>query len=126
MQRASWIVALAGLLLSGASMAVEPGICKSMCDTERSSCKAKAEERASEERDGPIVIEPRQRNELARTAEKTQGEMHAVTANNAAGVQGRRVRLRSACEDTYARCTRGCASEAAPVSPVFVKRPATH
>ena len=122
MQR-GWMLALAGLLWSGASLAADPGICKSMCDAERKTCNARAEEHANDERNGPIVIEPRQRNEIARTAEKTQVETSAARANEQAGAQGRRMRYRTACDDAYARCTRGCASEATPVSPVIIKRP---
>lgn len=122
----TWIAALLGCLLSGAGLAAEPGICKSVCDTERSTCKANVRDLALEKYDGPIVVEAQRRNELARTAELTQGGARVQRVEDQAGVQTRETRLRSACEDKYARCTRACTAEAVPDSPVFVKRPRTN
>ena len=122
MQRGSWIVALAALCLSGAASAAEPGICKSVCDTERRSCKANVDDLAAEKYEGPIVVEPRERNGLARTAQQTQGGPDVRLVENQGGVQDRRMRYRAACEDKYARCTRACSAPANPDSPVIVKR----
>ncbi|QNA89332.1 hypothetical protein G4G28_14175 [Massilia sp. Dwa41.01b] len=100
-------------------------MCKSVCDSERRSCKADIHGLAREEYDGPIMLESRQRNEIARTAEKTQVPSPATRATEQRNTDTRRMRYAAACEDKYARCTRSCTIEAAPQSEVLVKKPAT-
>lgn len=125
MQRFALVGVVFGFLLSNASLAAEPSMCKSLCDGERRSCKAEVNDLAKEEFDGPIMIESRERNEIARTAARTQQPSPANIANERRNVDSRRMRYAAACEDTYARCTRSCTIEATPESPVIVKRPAS-
>jgi len=123
MQRVTLMGVVLGFLLSNTSLAAEPGMCKSLCDSERRSCKAETHDLAREEFDGPIMLESRERNALARTAARTQAPSSAERATERTNVDTRRMRYAAACEDKYARCTRSCAIEAAPASEVLVKRP---
>ena len=119
MRRASFLLALTGMLLSTAGLAAEPSFCASVCDSERRACRADVQQLAAEDRDGLLAMQ--ERNQLARTAAKTQGPSHASLANERSGVQARRIGRTAACEDTYRRCTRSCQAPAV-ASPVLTPR----
>lgn len=106
MRRGSFMLALAGLLLSTASLAAEPSFCASVCDSERRACRADVQQLAAEDGDG--LLNMAERNQIARTAAKTQSPSSATLAGERAGVQSRRVQRIGACEETYLRCARAC------------------
>ena len=106
MRRGSFMLALTGLLLSTASLAAEPSFCSSVCDSERRACRADVQQLAAE--DGEGLLNMTERNQLARTAAKTQSPSSATLAGERSGVQARRIQRTAACEDTYLRCTRAC------------------
>jgi hypothetical protein len=123
MRLASLIVTLAGMLLSHAALAADPGFCHSVCDSERRACKADVAQLAAEDGEGLLVMQ--EKNQLARTAARTGApSTEAVRAGEHSAVQNRRIQRTAACESTYQRCERSCrASEAkAPVSPIFTPR----
>lgn len=122
MRRGSWIVVVLGLLFAKKGLAQEAAFCKPACSEEQRVCKQNGRGLAADHGDG-VQLMP-QRNELARTAEKTQGASHAQLAGERAGEQSRRMRHDEACEASYARCTRACAVPAAPApdSPVLTNR----
>lgn len=119
MRRASFLLALTGMLLSSAGLAAEPSFCASVCDSERRACRADVQQLAAEDGDGLLAMH--ERNPLARTATKTQGPSHASLANERSSVQERRIKRTAACEDTYLRCTRSCQAPAV-ASPVLRPR----
>ena len=106
MRRGSFMLALAGLLLSTASLAAEPSFCASVCDSERRACRADVQQLAAE--DGEGLLNMAERNQIARTAAKTQTPSSATLAGERAGVQTRRMQRTAACEETYLRCSRAC------------------
>jgi hypothetical protein len=106
MRRGSFMLALTGLLLSTASLAAEPSFCSSVCDSERRACRADVQQLAAE--DGEGLLNMAERNQLARTAAKTQSPSSATLAGERSSVQTRRIQRIGACEETYLRCTRGC------------------
>ena len=106
MRRGSFMLALAGLLLSTASLAAEPSFCSSVCDSERRACKADVQQLAAE--DGEGLLNMAERNQIARTAAKTQTPSPATLAGERASVQTRRIQRIGACEQTYLRCARAC------------------
>ena len=115
MRCGSFVLALTSLFLSGASLAAEPSFCSSVCDSERRACRADLQERAAEDGNKGLLNIP-ERNQLARTAAKTQSPSSAEQAGTHAGVQTRRLSRIGACDDTYQRCTRECKTPAAAVT----------
>lgn len=119
--RTPFLLALIGMLISSASLAVEPSFCASVCDSERRACRADVQQLAAEDGDGLLVMQ--ERNQLARTAAKTHSPSHATLAGERSSVQARRISRTAACEDTYRRCTRSCkASDPALASPILTPR----
>jgi hypothetical protein len=106
MRRGSFMLALAGLLLSTASLAAEPSFCASVCDSERRACRADVQQLAAE--DGEGLLNMAERNQIARTAAKTQTPSSATLAGERASLQTRRIQRIGACEQTYLRCARAC------------------
>ena len=106
MRRGSFMLALTGLLLSTASLAAEPSFCSSVCDSERRACRADVAQLAAE--DGEGLLNMAERNQIARTASKTQSPSSATLAGERASLQTRRIKRTAACEETYLRCTRAC------------------
>jgi len=99
-----------GMMWTGASLAAEPGLCKSMCDADKRECRAHAHTLAAGHADG--FLEMPERNPMARDAQ-TQVTTQASRALENAGTQSRRMDYAGACDDTYLRCTRACAAPAA-------------
>jgi hypothetical protein len=123
MRLASLIVTLAGALFSQAALAAFPGLCQSVCDSERRSCKANVQQLATEDGEGLLVMQ--EKNQLARTAARTgTPSPEPVRAGEQAAVQNRRIQRTAACESTYERCERGCRAPeaeapAAPMAPML-------
>lgn len=114
MRRESFVLAVTSLLLSSASLAAGPSFCSSVCDSERRACRADVQARAAEDGEGLFNIP--ERNQLARTAAKTQSPLAGDQAGARASVQTRRLSRIGACDDTYQRCTRECKAPAAAVT----------
>ena len=108
-----------GMLVSNASLAAEPSFCASVCDSERRACRADVQQLAAEDGEGLFVMQ--ERNQLKRTAAKTQSPSPAALANERSSVQARRIGRNATCEDTYRRCTRSCQAPAS-ASPVLTPR----
>ena len=110
MRRTSSMLALLGLLFSNAALAAEPLFCSSVCDSERRACRADVQQLAAEDGDGLLAMQ--ERNQLARTAAKTQSPSQAALAGERSGIQARRIQRTAACEETYRRCTLTCSAPA--------------
>jgi len=119
MRRGALLLALMGMLFSTAALAAEPSFCTSVCDSERRACRTDVQQLAAEDGDGLLVME--ERNQLARTAARTQTPSAAALAGARSDVQTRRIQRTAACEETYRRCIKSCQTPAA-VSPVFLPR----
>jgi hypothetical protein len=119
MRRGPLLLALMGMLFSTATLAAEPSFCTSVCDSERRACKTDVQQLAAEDGDGLLVM--KERNDLARTAARTQTPSAAALAGERSNVQTRRIQRTAACEDTYRRCTKSCQAPAS-ASPVLVPR----
>lgn len=90
---------------SGAGVADEPAFCKSVCASERTTCRAEAQARLQKE--GLLPTDTPEKNPFARTAQ-VQMRSDDAGALAHAGDQHRRMAGASACEDGYRRCTRAC------------------
>ena len=87
------------------SFAEEPAFCKSVCSSERTSCRANAQARLQKE--GLLPTDAPEKNPFARTAQ-VQMRSDDAGALERAGDQHRRMAGAGACEDAYQRCVRGC------------------
>nr|WP_314545371.1 hypothetical protein [uncultured Massilia sp.] len=107
MKRFAVLMILLGL--SSASFAEEPAFCKSVCASEKTTCRADAQ--ASEKSEGLLPTNVPEKNPFARTAQ-IQVRSDDGGALEKAGNDHRRMSRVGACEDTYQRCTRGCGTSA--------------
>lgn len=107
---------LLGLVIAGATAAQtvarpgqDPAFCRSMCASEQNACRADARVQPQEER--LAANDPADRNPFARTA---QGQVPRtdMRALDAVGDENRKQQRLGACDATYQRCTRGCATAA--------------
>lgn len=107
MKRLAVLMMLLGF--SSASFAEEPAFCKSVCSSERTSCRANAQARLQKE--GLLPTDTPEKNPFARTAQ-VQMRSDDAGALERAGDQHRRMAGAGACEESYQRCTRGCSAPA--------------
>jgi hypothetical protein len=104
------IVVLMVLLGFGStSFAEEPAFCKSVCGSERNTCRIDAQ--ASEKSEGLLPTSVPEKNPFARTAQ-LQMRSDDGGALDKAGNDQRRMSRVGACDETYQRCTRGCSKSA--------------
>ena len=103
MKRLAVLMMLLGF--SSASFAEEPAFCKSVCSSERTSCRAGAQARLQKE--GLLPTDVPEKNPFARTAQ-VQMRSDDAGALERSGDQHRRMAGAGACEDAYQRCVRGC------------------
>lgn len=104
MNRLAVLMLLFGV--SGASLADEPAFCKSMCTSERNTCRANGQ--AREEKEALLPVDAPEKNPFARAAQ-VQARPVDGGALEQSGYEHRRMTRNSACEDSYQRCTRSCA-----------------
>ena len=106
MMRIKLLLALLGLMLGEASLAAEPGLCKSMCTGEKRECRAKA--RAETDLDREPLFSSYDKNPFSRA--DSQGQV--ATAEDRAREQAdthRRVNERNGqCDTAYLHCVRAC------------------
>lgn len=90
---------------SASVLADDPAFCKSVCHSERTTCRADAQARL--ETESLLPTNTPEKNPFARTAQvqMASGDGGALER---AGDTHRRMAGAGACEDTYQRCTRGC------------------
>ncbi len=95
--------------LASAALADEPAFCKSVCNAERTTCRADAQSRL--ENESLLPTNTPEKNPFARTAQvqMASGDGGALER---AGDTHRRMAGVGACEETYQRCTRGCSAPA--------------
>jgi hypothetical protein len=105
MKRLAALTILLGL--SSASFADEPAFCKSVCASEKTTCRADAQ--ASEKSEGLLPTNVPDKNPFARTAQ-IQVRSDDGGALEKAGNDHRRMSRIGACEKTYQQCTRGCSA----------------
>ncbi|KQV51950.1 hypothetical protein [Massilia sp. Root335] len=110
MKRLALLSIMATAMWAGACQAAEPSLCKSLCDADKSECRANAHELAAD--DGSPPLEMPEKNPLARAAQ-LQVPTESSRAIDNAGTQARRIGHAGACDETYLRCTRACAAPAA-------------
>lgn len=104
-----WVI-LAATMWSGVSRAEEPSLCKSMCDADKHECRAHVRWLADEH--GAPILEMSEKNPMAQAAQMDVPTPSTRALENA-GTQSRRISHASQCDDTYLRCTRACAAQAA-------------
>ncbi|MDN4051778.1 hypothetical protein QPK32_01595 [Massilia sp. YIM B02763] len=105
------VVMMVLLGIGSASFAKEPAFCKSVCGSERNTCRANAQ--ASEKSEGLLPTSVPEKNPFARTAQ-LQMRSDDGGALEKAGNDQRRMSRVGQCEQTYQRCTRGCSKPAEP------------
>lgn len=106
MKRIKLLMALLGMSLCTASFAEEPGLCKSMCASDKQECRGKAKRLT--ELDREVLVAPDSKNPFERT--NSQGAVAAPEARAREQADAnRRVSERNGqCDVTYLRCTRAC------------------
>jgi hypothetical protein len=106
MMRMKLLLALLGLSLGAASVAAEPGLCKSMCASEKKECRKKAG--AQTDLDGEPLFSSYDKNPFSRANSEGQVPTMAARAREQADTH-RRVNERNVqCDTAYLRCVRAC------------------
>lgn len=110
MMRIKLFLALFGLSLSAASVAAEPGLCKSMCAGEKKECRAKATLQTDFDREPLIAPDNRAPHAYANSA--GQIPTTEAQAREQADTHRRVTERNSQCDTAYLRCVRACAASA--------------
>lgn len=118
MKSLSSAAALLGLVLSGAAIAQDAGLCKTECTTARTQCTASIGKAFGG--DGILPLKREETNPLARTAQAAVNSTGNLALERS-GQQHRRAQQLGICDDTYERCTRTCAT-GRNGSPIIRKR----
>jgi len=106
MNRIKLLAAILGMSLGAAAFAADPGVCKSMCTTEKQECRAKATRLT--ELDREVLVAPESKNPFDRTNNAGQVASVATQANERADAHRRVSERNGQCDATYLRCTRAC------------------
>jgi len=106
MMRIKLLLALLGLSLGAASMAAEPGLCKSMCTGEKRECRAKA--RAETNLDREPLFSSYDKNPYSRTSSQGQVPTTEERAREQADTHRRVTERNGLCDTVYLRCVRAC------------------
>ncbi|MBW8897137.1 MAG: hypothetical protein JF619_03275 [Massilia sp.] len=106
MMQIKMFLALLGLSLSAACVAAEPGLCKSMCASEKKECRAKATLQTDFDRDPPIA--PDNRNSHAYANSAGQVPTMEARAREQADTHRRATERNGQCDTAYLRCVRAC------------------
>lgn len=106
MKQTKLLAALLGMALSAAAHAAEPGLCKSMCASEKRECRADAQRLTELDRD--VLIAPDSKNPFDRAANQGQVAPMATQAHERADDHRRSAERTGKCDATYLRCTRAC------------------
>jgi hypothetical protein len=94
---------------SSASFADEPAFCKSVCSSEKTTCRADAQ--ARQQKEGLLPTNVPEKNPFARTAQ-IQMRSDDGGALEQAGDTHRRMTQAGVCEKDYQRCTQACTKTA--------------
>jgi len=106
MMRIKLFLALLGLSLGAASVAAEPGLCKSMCASEKKECRAKATLQTDFDRD-PLIT-PDDKNPHAHANAAGQVPTMEAQAREQADTHRRVTERNGQCDTAYLRCVRAC------------------
>ena len=104
--RTRLLLALLGLSLSAAGVAAEPGLCKSMCTSEKTECRAKAKLQTDLDRD-PLIV-PDSKNPFAHANNEGPVQTMEVRAREQADTHRRVTERNGQCDTAYLRCVRAC------------------
>ena len=110
MTRIELLLALLGLSLCAASMAAEPGLCKSMCTGEKRECRAQA--KAETDLDREPLFESYDKNPVSRANSAGQVPTMEARAREQADTHRRAAERKGLCDTTYLRCVRACEASA--------------
>jgi len=106
MMRIKLLLALLGLSLGAASVAAEPGLCKSMCTGEKRECRAKA--KAETDLDREPLFDSYDKNPFSRANSQGQVPTMEDRAREQADTHRRVTERNGQCDTTYLRCVRAC------------------
>ena len=106
MNRVKLLLALFGMSLCASAMAAEPGICKSMCASEKKECRANARLQTDYDRD-PLIA-PDSKNAYARTNRDGQVPTMEARAREQDDTRRRVTERNGQCDTGYLRCVRAC------------------
>ena len=121
MKQTKLLAALLGMALSAAAHAAEPGLCKSMCASEKRECRADAQRLTELDRD--VLITPESKNPFDRANNQGQVTPVATQARERADDYRRGSERKGRCDTAYLRCTRACdTSGHADADSVIVRR----
>ncbi|MBQ5940266.1 MULTISPECIES: hypothetical protein [unclassified Massilia] len=103
--------------LGCAAHADEPGLCTSLCSTQKQECKANALE--ATENDTSNFFEMREKNPHARAAAQGQPVSDMTRTAERSDFEKRKQARFNACESKFRQCTRACT---VPSSSVVLKK----
>lgn len=103
--------------LGSAAHAGEPGLCTSLCSTQKEECKANALE--ATENDTSNFFEMREKNPYARAAAQGQPVPEMTRTADRSNFEKRKQERFNACESKFRQCTRACT---VPNSSVVLKK----
>jgi hypothetical protein len=106
MNRIKLLMALVGMSLGAASFAEEPGLCKSICATEKQECRAKTKRLTDLDRD--VFLAPDGKNAFANANSQGVVAPPEARAREQADANRRLAERNGQCDATYLRCTRAC------------------
>jgi hypothetical protein len=110
---------LLSTLLSGACMAAEATVCKSICAEEKRACRASAQHQT--QMDGSSGFEMQESNRDARALGKLQGSPQDAKAAGQGDLRKRKLERDQACDSKAMACTRACSSPPAQPSSVVLR-----
>lgn len=100
---------LFSVLLSGACMAAEPTVCKSICAEEKRECRAGAQ-RKTELDTQPSLAAMEESHRDARALGKYRGTPQETKAAEATEFRKRKMEREHACDSKAMACSRSCGS----------------
>lgn len=103
------VFVLMSTLLSGACMAAEPTVCKSICAEEKRACRAGAQHKTQLD-DSPLIDNAPTGHRDARALGPFQGTPQDAKAPVATEFRKRKMEREQACDSKALACARACAS----------------
>jgi len=119
MKRLLLALGLVGVVLSGAAVADDTGLCRAECNSARAQCKANTGKASGD--DAVLLLKSEETNPLARAAQSAVTPSGTLALERS-GQQNRRAQQLGICDDKYQRCTRACSGQDNSGSPLIRKR----
>ena len=115
MRRLILLLASLNLAVPGIALAEDASLCSSLCTSARKECRTKVP--LAVDLDNTLKIDNGTKNPMARAVAQGVPASPDTRVRERSEYESRRAERNGMCDDTYARCTRGCANPAAGATP---------